>query len=111
MKTLLSALDPAKYPVPEDWPWEDAHEFFKNPEVVKPEVSDTHTQTYARTHVELMQRAQLAALQIDAVGSSCVYLQAVAYKCSKLPCLCLCVCVCVCVCPYTGDPASQVVRP
>ncbi|KAJ9525581.1 hypothetical protein QJQ45_003311 [Haematococcus lacustris] len=33
MDTLLAALDPAKYNVPEDWPHKESHEFFKNPEI------------------------------------------------------------------------------
>ncbi|KAI9151093.1 Elongation of fatty acids protein 2 [Blastocladiella emersonii ATCC 22665] len=36
LEKIIEALDGSKYAVPEDWPYEDARELFKNPEVLDP---------------------------------------------------------------------------
>jgi 5'-3' exonuclease len=36
IENILKTLDSKKYPVPEDWPYKEARELFKNPEVHDP---------------------------------------------------------------------------
>ena len=34
IETIIKKLDPKKYPVPEDWPYKEAKELFRNPDVL-----------------------------------------------------------------------------
>lgn len=34
IETIIKKLDPKKYPVPEDWPYKEARELFRNPDVL-----------------------------------------------------------------------------
>ncbi len=45
LETILKTLDPKKYKVPEDWPYEQARELFKNPSVKDPADVDVRYST------------------------------------------------------------------
>ncbi|KAI9032284.1 PIN domain-like protein [Hyaloraphidium curvatum] len=40
IENILKKLDPKKYPIPEDWPYKEARELFRNPEVLDPSTVD-----------------------------------------------------------------------
>jgi flap endonuclease-1 len=40
LEKIIQVIDKKKYPVPEDWPYQEARELFKNPDVTDPETID-----------------------------------------------------------------------
>lgn len=43
LENIIKVLDPKKYKIPEDWPYEQARELFKNPDVKNPAEVDVIT--------------------------------------------------------------------